>query len=135
MSKARHPSPNAAAVRSKSPGDGVDSSAPQSDARSPVNAPNCEPRMSSAAACVKPLSTGEVTKLSSQPNRARPITSCSTPDISAIQAANATHWALPGSARPVRDAPINKLVNAVGPTPRRVDELNSTATNAGISEA
>ncbi|MNW69300.1 hypothetical protein D3C74_482770 [compost metagenome] len=63
------------------------------------------------------------------------MTSCSRPDSKAIHAAMATHCALPGSAKPVSDAPISRLVSAVGPTPSRVDALNNTATSAGISEA
>jgi len=135
ISSARLPSPKAAAVRSNRPGEGVVSRVLHSAALRPVSAPSCEPRISSAAACVKPLSTGEVTRLSSQPKRASPITSCSSPESMAIHAAMATHWALPGSARPVSDAPISRLVSAVGPTPSRVEALNNTAISAGISEA
>lgn len=91
--------------------------------------------MSSAAACVNPPSTGEVTRLSSQPKRRAPSSSCSRPDSSAIHAASCTQCALPGSAMPVSDAPMSRLVSAVGPTPSRVDELQSTATSAGTSEA
>ncbi|MNV37278.1 hypothetical protein D3C71_1287920 [compost metagenome] len=134
-SSARLPNPNAAAVRSNSPGDGVENSALHSAARIPVNERNCEPRIRSAAACVKPLSTGDVTRLSNQPNRTMPMTSWSRPDNSAIHAARATQSALPGSASPVSDAPIKRLVSAVGPTPKRVEELNSTATRAGIRDA
>ena len=123
------------AGRTDRPGEGVESRALQSAARSPVSAASCEPRISSAAAWEKPLSTGEVTRLSNQPKRAIPITICSSPDSRAIHAARATHCALPGSARPVSEAPISRLVSAVGPTPSRVEELNSTATSAGIRDA
>ena len=88
-----------------------------------------------AAAWVNPAITGELTRFSSQPKRPNPNSSCSAPDISASHTARLTHCALPGSARPTRDAPINRLVSAVGPTPRRVDELHSTATNAGSRDA
>ena len=53
----------------------------------------------------------------------------------AIHAARATHWAEPGSAIPVSDAPISSALSAVGPTPSRGDGLNSTAIAAGMMEA
>lgn len=91
--------------------------------------------MSSAAACVKPVSTGDVTRFSSQPKRTAPNTSCSRPDSSAIHTASATQCALPGAARPASEVPMSRLLSAVGPTPRRVEELHSTATSVGTSEA
>ena len=102
---------------------------------SPVSARICEARISQAAACVKPESTGELTRFSSQPKRPRPSSNCKPPDIRASQTASATQVSLAGSARPDSDAPISRLLSAVGPTPRRVDELQSTATTAGTMEA
>ena len=49
--------------------------------------------------------------------------------------ARLTHCALPGSAMPVSEADTKMAVSAVGPTDKRLDALNSTATKAGISEA
>ena len=132
--KAQLPRPKANAVKSKCCSDGLLASALQL-VRRPSSAGNCDARISSAAACVKPPNTGDVTRFSSQPKRTTPSVSCSSPDSKAIHAASATQWALPGSAIPVRDAPISRLVSAVGPTPRRVDELQSTATRAGTREA
>ena len=103
--------------------------------RRPVSADSCDDKISNAAACVKPLRTGDVTKFSSQPKRTRPKSNCSMPARIAIQAASATHCALPGSAKPVSDAPMSRLVSAVGPTPSRVDELHSTATMPGNRDA
>ena len=84
---------------------------------------------------MKPVSTGDVTKLSSQPERPSPINSWTPPDSSANHTANSTHWALPGSAKPVKDELTSRHVNAVGPTDSRVDAPHSTATSAGKSEA
>ena len=91
--------------------------------------------MSTAAAWVKAMSTGEFTRLSSQPKRAKPSTICSSPLSSASHTASAIHCALPGSARPLSEALMSRQVSAVGPTDRRTDELNSTAISAGSSEA
>src|SRR2546427_12639478 len=93
--------------QSKSCSEGVFQTALQVE-RSPSRVGNCEARISSAAACVKPVSTGEVTRLSSQPARIRPSDHCTRPDKIAIQAARATQCAEPGSARPVREAPISR---------------------------
>ena len=101
----------------------------------PSRAGSCDIRIRSAAAWVKPVITGELTRLSSQPNRPIPSTSWNTPDSSASHTASSTQRWLPGSAICVSAAPMNRLVSAVGPTPRRVDELHSTATSAGSSDA
>ena len=95
----------------------------------------CEEMMITAAPCVKAVSTGELTRLSNQPKRAKPKTICSTPDSSDSQTARLTHSALPGVARPLSEADTSMAVSAVGPTDSRVDALNSTATKAGSSEA
>ena len=88
-----------------------------------------------AAACVKPASTGEVTKLSNQPARTRPSENCTRPERIAIQAASCTHCDEPGSAMPTSDAPMSKADKAVGPTPRRGEGLNKMATAAGMMDA
>ena len=87
------------------------------------------------AAWVKPFSTGEVTRLTSQPLRSAPSSHCMAPAMMAIQQARVTQWALPGSAMPASDAPISRLVRAVGPTPRRGELLHSTATSEGSRAA
>ena len=120
--------------QSKSCSDGVFQTAPQVERR-PSSVGSCEARISSAAACVKPVSTGEVTRLSSQPARISPSDHCTRPDRIAIHAASATQCAEPGSARPVSEAPISSALRAVGPTPRRGEPLNSTATRAGTMDA
>jgi len=53
----------------------------------------------------------------------------------AIHAASTTHWAEPGSAMPVKEAPISKALSAVGPTPSRGEGLKRMATAAGMMEA
>ena len=101
----------------------------------PSSAGNWVAKISNAAARVKPVSTGDVTNCSSQPMRASPNSICTAPDSSVSHSTNCTHCALPGVASPASEAPSSKLVSAVGPTPRRVEELHSTATRAGNSEA
>lgn len=104
-------------------------------ARMPSRVGSCEARISRAAAWVKPASTGEVTRLSSQPARTTPRLHCTRPERIAIHAASTTHWAEPGSAMPVREAPISKALSAVGPTPSRGEGLKRMATAAGMMEA
>ena len=124
------PSPKAAAGRCHAAG----SSARSHDAR-PSNAGNCEAMISTAAAWVKAISTGAFTRLSNQPKRTSPSTTCSRPLSSASHIASCTHWALPGAASPVSDALTSRQVSAVGPTDRRGEALNNTAISAGSSEA
>ena len=81
------------------------------------------------------MSTGEFTRLSNQPKRAKPSTICNRPLSKASHTASAIHCALPGAASPLSDALTNRQVSAVGPTARRGDALNSTAMSAGRSEA
>ena len=57
---------------------------------------SCELMMSNAAACVKAVSTGELTRFSNQPARTNPSPTCSRPDSSASHTARLTHSALPG---------------------------------------
>ena len=104
-------------------------------ARMPSKVGSCEAKISTAAACVKPASTGEVTRLSNQPARIRPRLHCTRPESIAIHAASATHCVEPGSAMPVSEAPISSALSAVGPTPRRGEGLNKMATAAGMMEA
>ena len=47
--------------------------------------------ISSAAPCVNAISTGALTKLSSQPKRSKPKPTCSRPDNKASHMASATH--------------------------------------------
>ena len=101
----------------------------------PSSAGNWDITISTEAPCVNPISTGELTSLSSQPKRPIPSISWMAPDNSAIHAASATHSALPGIARGASEAPTSKLVSAVGPTDRRADALHSTPTSAGMNEA
>ena len=91
--------------------------------------------INSAAACVNPISTGELMRLSSQPKRTKPSTTCNVPVSRASQTASSTQWVLPGSARPCSEVPTSRQVSAVGPTDSRVEALNSTATSAGSREA
>ena len=91
--------------------------------------------MSTAAAWVNAMSTGEFTRLSNQPKRANPSAICSSPLSSDSHTASAIHCALPGVARPLSEALMSRQVSAVGPTDSRTDELNSTAMSAGSSEA
>jgi hypothetical protein len=53
----------------------------------------------------------------------------------ASQTASSTHCALVGWASPVSDAPISTQLSAEGPTDRRVDPLNMTATSIGRNVA
>ena len=101
----------------------------------PSSAGSCDSVISTAAPCVKPISTGELTSRSSQPSPAAPSTSCISPDSSVSQTASATHSLLPGTAIGASEAPTSRLVSAVGPTDSRADELNSTAISAGSSAA
>ena len=123
--------PNAAAAQCRA---GACSMCSQLPAK-PSMAGSCEPMISTAAACVKAISTGELTRLSSQPKRARPSATCSRPVSSASHTARVTHCGLPGWARPVSEAAISSAVSAVGPTESRCDDENSTATSAGRMEA
>ncbi len=101
----------------------------------PSSAGNCEMAMSTAAPCVKPISTGEFTSRSSQPKRPAPSTTWMAPEINVSHTAIATHSELPGTASGASDAPTSRLVSAVGPTDSRCDELKITATSAGKSAA
>jgi len=91
--------------------------------------------ISSAAAWVKAISTGALTRFSSQPKRRKPSAICSKPDNSASQTASSTQRALPGSARPLSEALTSRQLSAVGPTDSRTELLNSTASSAGSIEA
>jgi hypothetical protein len=88
-----------------------------------------------AAAWVKPASTGELMRLSTQAKPPRPRAICISPDRMDNQAAKATHSAEPGAARPVNDAATSTQVSAAGPTDRRVEPPNSTASKAGSKAA
>ena len=101
----------------------------------PSRAGSCEAMMSTAAACVKAMSTGELTRLSNQPKRAKPSTICSSPVSSASHTASSIQRWLPGSAKPVSEAPTSRQVRAVGPTDSRGEALKSTAISAGSSDA
>jgi hypothetical protein len=101
----------------------------------PNNAGICDEMMSTPAPCVKAINTGELTKFSNQPKRAKPNTTCSKPVISESHTVRLIHSALPGAAIPLSEAAIKMDVSAVGPTDKRGEALNSTATNAGNSEA
>ena len=57
------------------------------------------------------------------------------PASKASQTAKDTHCVLPGSARPMRDAPTSTLVSADGPTDKRVELPNITATSIGKNVA
>ena len=120
--------------QSNKPSDGLSHTVAQS-LFMPNRLGSWDAKINSAAACVKPASTGDVTRLSSQPARTSPRLNCTSPDRIAIHAASTTHWAEPGSAMPVRDAPISRADSAVGPTPKRGDGLNKMATAAGMMEA
>ena len=85
--------------------------------------------MSSAAAWLKPASTGELTRFRTQSARAAPNPSWIAPESRASHTASAIHWALPGSAMPTSDVPPSTLVSADGPTDRRVERLNSGQPN------
>src|SRR3954470_22692230 len=87
--------------------------------------------INTAAALLKPVSTGELTRFSVQAERVRPTASCAAPDRSASQTARATHCADPGSAMPTSEAPTSTLDSADGPTDRRVEAENSTAASIG----
>jgi hypothetical protein len=87
--------------------------------------------ISRAAAWLKPASTGELTRLSTQADCVIPTSSCSTPASSASQTASATQLALAGWAMPTSDAPTSTLLKAEGPTESRVEALNSTAISIG----
>ena len=63
---------------------------------------------------VKPLSTGEVTRLSNQPKRTRPSTNCRAPDSKAIHTARDTHCALPGAVSPLSEVPMSRLCQRCG---------------------
>ncbi|MNS68005.1 hypothetical protein D3C72_1012690 [compost metagenome] len=126
--------PNRIERQSNSPSDGLSHTVAQS-LFMPSRLGSCDARIKMAAAWVKPASTGEVTRLSSHPARTSPSDSCTMPDRIAIHAASTTHWAEPGSAMPVSEAPINRADSAVGPTPRRGDGLKRMATAAGMMEA
>ena len=91
--------------------------------------------MSTPAPCVNAINTGELTKFSSQPNRAKPSTTCSKPVMSDSHTVRLIHSVLPGAAMPLSEADTNIAVSAVGPTDKRCDALNNTATNAGNSDA
>ena len=93
-------SPNAAASAST---DGACSISAQ-PTRKPSSAGSCELMMSTAAACVKAISTGEFTRFSSQPKRAAPSTTCSPPDSSASHTASSTHSGLAGAASGLSEA-------------------------------
>ena len=86
--------------------------------------------MSAAVPCVNAMSTGVLTRLSSQPKRASPSASCSAPAMSASHTASNTHCALPGAASPVSEADTSDD-SAVGPTDSRVDAENSAPASAG----
>jgi hypothetical protein len=101
----------------------------------PSSAGSCEMAISTAAPCVKPMSTGELTSRSSQPKRPAPSTIWMVPDISVSHTAMATHSSLPATASGASEAPTSRLVSAVGPTDSRCDELNITAISAGNSAA
>jgi hypothetical protein len=101
----------------------------------PSMAGSWEAMMSTAAPWVKAIRTGALTRLSNQPKRAKPSTICSPPESRASHTASSIQRALPGSARPVRDALTSRHDNAVGPTDRRGDALNNTATSAGSIDA
>jgi hypothetical protein len=73
----------------------------------PSTAGSCDAMINSAAACVNPISTGELMRLSSQPNRTKPSTTCNVPVSRASQTASSTQWALPGSARPCSEVPTS----------------------------
>ena len=126
--------PNRMERQSNSCSEGLSQTVPQL-LRMPRSVGSCEARIRNAAAWVKPASTGEVTRLSSQPARTTPSTSCTRPDMMAIHAASCTHWADAGSAMPVSEAPMSRALSAVGPTPRRGEGLKSIATAAGMMEA
>ena len=102
---------------------------------SPSSAGNCEKMMSTAAPWVKAISTGAVTRLSSQPACTAPSAICSVPVSSASHTARLTHSALPGVASPVSEAATSSDDKAVGPTDRRGEAENSAATSAGSIEA
>jgi hypothetical protein len=91
--------------------------------------------MSSAAAWLKPVSTGELTRFSTQLAPPAPNASCMPPASSDSHTASATHCVLPGSARPMSDAPTSTLVRADGPTDSRVELPNITATSMGRNVA
>ena len=129
--KATEPSPKAMAGRCICCGC---ASAAQPPVR-PSRAGNCDAMMSTAAPWVKAISTGALTRLSSQPNRTKPSTTCTRPDSRASHTASSIHCALPGAAMPVSEALTSKQVRAVGPTDRRMEPLNSTAISAGSMDA
>jgi len=131
ISRARLPRPNASEGRCRARHQGPSTGRPAQ----PSRLPNCEPTMSTAAACVKAMSTGAFTRLSNQPNRTSPSTTCSRPDSSVSHTASETQSADPGVASPASDALTSRQVMAVGPTDRRCDAPNSTATSAGSIEA
>jgi hypothetical protein len=87
--------------------------------------------MRSAAAWLKPVSTGELTRLSIQAAPDAPMTSCTPPASSDSHTASATHWSEAGAASPASEAATSTLVSAEGPTDRRVELPNSTATSIG----
>ena len=91
--------------------------------------------ISSAAAWVKPASTGELTRFSTQDAPVAPSASWIAPDRSASQTASDTHCGLAGSAIPTSDAPTSTQVSAAGPTDSRVELLNRTAIKAGRKAA
>ena len=91
--------------------------------------------ISTPAPCVNAISTGEFTRLSSQPKRIRPSAICNPPESRQSQIASSTQRALPGSASPVSEALTSRQVSAVAPTDKRIDAPNSAATSAGSSEA
>ena len=101
----------------------------------PSIAGNWDARMSTAAAWVKLMSTGELTTLSNQPKRIRPKPTCNAPDSKASHTARLIHPRLPGAANPDNEDATSRQVNAVGPTDRRVEAPNSTATKAGSMAA
>ena len=87
--------------------------------------------MSAAVPCVNAISTGVLTKFSSQPKRASPSANCSAPAISASHTASNTHCALPGSAKGASAAATSSDDNAVGPTDNRVEAENKAPASAG----
>ena len=101
----------------------------------PNNAGICDEMMSTPAPCVNAINTGELTKFSSQPKRAKPSTTCSKPVMSDSHTVRLIHSALPGAAMPLSEAATKIEVSAVGPTDKRGDALNNTATSAGNNDA
>ncbi len=127
MNNARLTRPYASACRSIA---GACSSC-ASDPSRPISAGSCEAMINSAAAWLKPVSTGELTRFSTQAERVSPTASCTPPASNASHTASTTQLALAGCAMPTSDAPTRTLLRAEGPTDSRVEALNRTAATAG----